>query len=159
MNAAATNSANSANHNLHNAQAHAHDEDTVLANAQALLARATAQLKALQRRITTLDATVAADTASLARWEGELSTDRGRLAAYLRQQYVDRNACQLADPEIACDVLDNPERLQKAETLLELAAELAQGGHVSEALQRCAHAQTLFTGSPCASRSSTTCTE
>ncbi|HWG44963.1 MAG TPA: hypothetical protein VN688_19495 [Gemmataceae bacterium] len=76
----------------------------------------------------------------------------GVTCPFLRQQYVDRHACQFADPQIGHDVLDNLARLKKAEALLELAEKLAQTGNIGEALECCVHAQNLCPGSPCASR-------
>ena len=80
------------------------------------------------------------------------TTADGVTCPFLRQQYVDRHACRFADPEIGHDVLDNLERLKKAEALLELAQEFTQGGNIREALECCTHAQELCPGSPCASR-------
>ena len=71
---------------------------------------------------------------------------------YLRQQMIDRHACQLADPEIGRDVLANLESLKKADKLLKLANELARDGFLAEAMVCCDLAAKLCPGSPCAQR-------
>jgi len=71
---------------------------------------------------------------------------------YLRQQRIDRDACQLADGEMGRDVLDNLKRLEEADNLLELAKELAHEGFLDEAMECCTRAAELCPGSPCADR-------
>ena len=71
---------------------------------------------------------------------------------YLRQQALDRHACQIADPEIGRDVLDNLERLTRADKLVELAKELARAGRIIEAMHCCLAAADLCPGSPSAAR-------
>lgn len=78
---------NSANQNLHNAQAQASSADAALRNARAQLAAATARLADLEQRISSLDATITGDTASLNTLQQQLAADRGHLATYLRQTY------------------------------------------------------------------------
>jgi hypothetical protein len=78
----------------------------------------------------------------------------GVTCPYLRQQALDRHACQIADPEIGRDVLDNLERLTRADKLLHLANELAGTGHIMEAMFYCACAAELCPGSPSAARAS-----
>lgn len=78
---------------------------------------------------------------------------------YLRQQMTDRHACQLADPEMGRDVLDNLKRLEEADNLLELAKELARAGFLDEAMQFCDRAARLCPGSPCADRATDTMLE
>jgi hypothetical protein len=81
----------------------------------------------------------------------EPATD-GITCPYLRQQRMDRHACQLADPEIGRDVLANLERLQQSDDLLELAAKLIRDGYIIEAMECCALVADLCPGSPCADR-------
>ena len=69
------------------ARGQAEAADQALSAARAQLATATAQLAALEQRITALDGTIAADTTQLTQLNTQLSSDRGRLAAYLRQAY------------------------------------------------------------------------
>ncbi len=76
----------------------------------------------------------------------------GVTCPYLRQQAADRHACQLADPQIGRDVLDNLESLKAADTLLEMAEQFARAGCFGEAMECCAFAQDLCPGSPCANR-------
>lgn len=71
---------------------------------------------------------------------------------YLRQQRADRHACQLADPEMGRDVMDNLKRLEEADNLLKLAQELADNGCFDEAMECCEQAADLCPGSPCAAR-------
>jgi hypothetical protein len=71
---------------------------------------------------------------------------------YLRRQRIDRNACQIADPEVGREVLDNLKRLEEANHLLELANVLAREGFFDEAVECCNHAAGLCPGSPCADR-------
>lgn len=71
---------------------------------------------------------------------------------YLRQQMIDRNACQLADPEMNRAVLDNLKCLEKADKLLERAKEQASVGRIRSALKKCLRIQELCPGSPCAER-------
>ena len=78
---------NAAKQNLQHAQSQASATDRALASAKAQLADALAQLAALQQHIAALDATIQTDTAALAKLQTQLSTDRARLAAYLRQIY------------------------------------------------------------------------
>jgi beta-N-acetylglucosaminidase len=85
--ASAQQGVDNAEQNLKNAQSDAQMEDNALAAAQASLAAYTAQLNALQARVAQLDATIAADTRTLDELEANLTTDRGRLSAYLRQSY------------------------------------------------------------------------
>jgi hypothetical protein len=79
----------------------------------------------------------------------------GITCPYLRQQRMDRHACQLADPEIGREVLDNLKRLQEAECLLEMARVLAHEGYSLLAMDCCLRAQERCAGSPCAERAST----
>ncbi len=76
----------------------------------------------------------------------------GITCPWLRQQAVDRHACQFADPQIGRSVLENFERLEQADQLLGMAKELARAGCIGEALEYCAFAQDLCPGSPCAAR-------
>ncbi len=78
---------------------------------------------------------------------------------YLRQQMLDRHACQLADPEIGRDVLDNLKLLKEADNLLEMAKELADNGYLIEAMECCDRASELCPGSPCAQRAADTMME
>jgi beta-N-acetylglucosaminidase len=78
---------NSAKQNLQHAQSQASATDRALATAKAQLADALAQLAGLQQHIAALDATIQSDTAALAKVQTQLSTDKARLAAYLRQIY------------------------------------------------------------------------
>ncbi len=78
---------------------------------------------------------------------------------YLRQQRIDRHACQLADPQIGRDVLDNLKRLEEADNLLDLAKELAYDGFLDAAMACCDYAVELCPGSPCAARASDTMLE
>ncbi|HZV04213.1 MAG TPA: hypothetical protein VE999_03905 [Gemmataceae bacterium] len=71
---------------------------------------------------------------------------------YLRQQRIDRHACQIADPEMSRDVLENLKRLEEADDLLELAKELAHEGLLDAAMECCNRAAELCPGSPCAER-------
>jgi hypothetical protein len=71
---------------------------------------------------------------------------------YLRQQRMDRHACQLTDPQIGRDVLENLERLQQADDLMKLAEKLIRDGCIIEAIECCALACDLCPGSPCADR-------
>ncbi|HEY7310903.1 MAG TPA: hypothetical protein VH643_16180 [Gemmataceae bacterium] len=82
----------------------------------------------------------------------EEPTTDGVTCPYLRQQRMDRHACQLADPEIGRDVLANLERLQQADDLIELAAKLIRDGCILEAMECCALVGDLCPGSPCADR-------
>ena len=72
---------------LNNAQSYASAADQALAAARAQLAAINAQMSALQQRIAALDARIAQDSAAYAQVESELSADKDRLGAYLRQQY------------------------------------------------------------------------
>jgi hypothetical protein len=76
----------------------------------------------------------------------------GPTCPYLRQKAVDRHACQLADPEVGRDVLENLDRLMGADKLVELAKELARDGRVVEAMNCCLLAADLCPGSPSAAR-------
>jgi hypothetical protein len=76
----------------------------------------------------------------------------GITCPYLRQQRMDRHACQMADAEIGRDVLDNLKRLQQAENLLNLARQLAQQGNLQAAKECSICAQEMCPGSPCAER-------
>lgn len=76
----------------------------------------------------------------------------GITCPYLRQQAADRHACQLADPDISRDVLDNLERLMEAENLLKQAEELTHAGRIDEAMACCGRAREMCPGSPCAAR-------
>jgi hypothetical protein len=76
----------------------------------------------------------------------------GLTCPWMRQQAADRHACQFADPEIGRSVLENFERLQEAEHLLDLARDFARDGCIGEALECCAFAENLCPGSPCAAR-------
>ncbi|HTU92417.1 MAG TPA: hypothetical protein VMF69_20215 [Gemmataceae bacterium] len=71
---------------------------------------------------------------------------------YLRQQRIDRHACQIADPDMGREVLDNLKRLKQADNLLELAKDLARDGFLAEAMVCCDRAAKLCPGSPCAQR-------
>jgi hypothetical protein len=75
---------------------------------------------------------------------------------YLRQQMIDKHACQIADPEIGRDVLANLECLREADDLLELAKKLACDGFFAEAMVCCDRAAKLCPGSPCAQRAADT---
>jgi beta-N-acetylglucosaminidase len=70
-----------------NARDAANNADTAYGQARAALAAANAHLAALNTQITALKSTISADTARLATVNSELETDRGHLAAYLRQSY------------------------------------------------------------------------
>jgi hypothetical protein len=76
----------------------------------------------------------------------------GITCPYLRQQAADRHACQLADPDIGREVLDNLERLKEAEGLLTQAEAFVQAGRIDEALGCCDRAREMCQGSPCAAR-------
>ncbi len=76
----------------------------------------------------------------------------GVTCPYLRQQALDRHACPIADPEIGRGVLDNLERLTKADKLVELANEFARAGRIIEAMHCCLAAADLCPGSPSAAR-------
>ncbi|MGH7172278.1 MAG: hypothetical protein ACRELG_18535 [Gemmataceae bacterium] len=78
---------------------------------------------------------------------------------YLRQQMIDKHACQLADPEIGRDVLANLESLKEADNLLGLAKELARDGFIAEAMMCCDLAAKQCPGSPCAQRAVDTMNE
>lgn len=78
---------------------------------------------------------------------------------YLRQQKIDRHACQIADPDMGREVIDNLQRLKKADYLLELAKGLAQDGFITEAMACCDLAAELCPGSPCAERAGKTLRE
>jgi hypothetical protein len=78
---------------------------------------------------------------------------------YLRQQMIDRHACQIADPEIGRDVLANLECLKEADNLLEMAKELARYGFLTEAMMCCDLAANRCPGSPCAARAVDTLNE
>jgi hypothetical protein len=78
---------------------------------------------------------------------------------YLRQQMIDRHACQIADPEIGRDVLSNLECLKEADNLLEIANELARYGFLTEAMICCDLAANRCPGSPCAARAVDTLNE
>jgi beta-N-acetylglucosaminidase len=71
-----------------NAKDAARNADTALGQAKAALAAANAHLLALNSQIATLKATIAADGATLSTVNAELLVDRGHLAAYLRQSYM-----------------------------------------------------------------------
>lgn len=71
---------------------------------------------------------------------------------YLRGQALDRHACQIADPDMGREVLDNLKRLKEADNLLELAKDLARDGLLVEAMECCDRAADLCPGSPCAER-------
>jgi hypothetical protein len=71
---------------------------------------------------------------------------------YLRQQRIDRHACQIADPDMSRDVLENLKRLEEADDLLELAKELAHEGLLDAAMECCNRAAELCPGSSCAER-------
>jgi hypothetical protein len=78
---------------------------------------------------------------------------------YHRQQRIDRHACQIADPDMSRDVLENLKRLEKADDLLELAKELACEGFLYDAMECCNRAAALCPGSPCADRATATMIE
>jgi hypothetical protein len=84
------------------------------------------------------------------------SKDADITCPYLRQQRIDRHACQLADPEIGRDVIDNLKRLRRADSLLEMAKDLARDGFLLEAIECCTRAAELCPGSPCAERAANT---
>jgi hypothetical protein len=71
---------------------------------------------------------------------------------YLRQQRIDRHACQIADAQIGRDVFDNLKLLEEADKLIELAKNLAKDGFLDEAMECCARAAEMCPGSPCAAR-------
>jgi hypothetical protein len=76
----------------------------------------------------------------------------GPTCPYLRQKAVDRHACQIADPEVGHDVLENLDRLTRADKLVELANELIHDGRFIEAMGCCLLAAELCPGSPSAAR-------
>jgi hypothetical protein len=78
---------------------------------------------------------------------------------YLRKQSIDRHVLQIADPGMNREVLENLERLKRADNLLELAKELASYGFSVEAIECCACAAELCPGSPCARRAEDTLLE
>lgn len=78
---------------------------------------------------------------------------------YLRQQTINRHACQIADPEIGRDVLANLESLKEADNLVELAKEMARYGFLTEAMMCCDLAATKCPGSRCAERAIDTLSE
>jgi beta-N-acetylglucosaminidase len=78
---------NNAQQQLQSAKARAGSADQALSAARAQLATATAQLAALEQRISTIDSTIANDTTQLKQLSAQLTSDRGRLSAYLRQSY------------------------------------------------------------------------
>jgi hypothetical protein len=82
--------------------------------------------------------------------------DSGVTCPYLRQQRIDRHACQIADPDMSRGALDNLKRLRQADKLLDRAQKLARAGFISEAMECCARAATLCPGSPCANRAADT---
>jgi beta-N-acetylglucosaminidase len=71
-----------------NAKDAARNADTALGQAKAALAAANAHLLVLNSQIAALKATIAADGATLTTVDAELAVDRGHLAAYLRQSYM-----------------------------------------------------------------------
>jgi flagellum-specific peptidoglycan hydrolase FlgJ len=71
-----------------NAKDAARNADTALGQAKAALAAANAHLLVLNSQIAALKATIAADGATLSTVNAELAVDRGHLAAYLRQSYM-----------------------------------------------------------------------
>jgi hypothetical protein len=81
------------------------------------------------------------------------------ICPYLRQQRVDCHACQIADPEVGREVLDNLKRLEEAAQLQELAKVLASEGFLDEAIVCCNLAAELCPGSPCADRATATMLE
>jgi tetratricopeptide (TPR) repeat protein len=81
--------------------------------------------------------------------DSNTATD-GITCPYLRQQMQDRHACQLADPQMGREVLDNLERLENADKLLQLAKDLASEGDLEAAVECCLRAEALCPGSPCA---------
>jgi len=84
---AAQQAANAAKKAEQNAQDAANNADTALAQAKAALAAANANLASLDAQISALHVTIDSDTATLNTVDAELSNDRDRLAAYLRQSY------------------------------------------------------------------------
>ncbi len=75
---------------------------------------------------------------------------------YLRQKMMDRQTCQIADPDMGRDVIENLNRLKRADKLLDRAKELARAGYIDKAIECCAHAAELCPGSPCAKRAADT---
>lgn len=84
---AAQQAAAAAKKDAQNARDAANNADTALSGARQALAAANAQLALLNSRISSLHVTIAADGATLATVNAQLDTDRGHLAAYLRQSY------------------------------------------------------------------------
>ena len=84
---AAQQAANAAKSAEQNAKDAANNADTALAQAKAALAAANARLVALNTQIAALNVTITNDAATLATVDNELATDRGHLAAYIRQSY------------------------------------------------------------------------
>ena len=78
---------------------------------------------------------------------------------YLRQQMIDGRAVQFAELDIGRDVLENLERLKRADNLLDLAKDFASFGFYLEAMECCAYAAELCPGSPCAQRAEVTLLE
>jgi beta-N-acetylglucosaminidase len=85
---AAQQAANAAKQDAQNAKDAANNADTALGQAKAALAAANAHLLVLNGQIGALKATIAADAATLKTVNAELASDRGHLAAYLRQSYM-----------------------------------------------------------------------
>jgi beta-N-acetylglucosaminidase len=85
---AAQQAANAAKQDAQNAKDAAKNADTALGQAKAALAAANAHLLVLNGQISALKATIAADAATLKTVNAELASDRGHLAAYLRQSYM-----------------------------------------------------------------------
>ena len=78
---------NNAQQNLQTARGQAQAEDNALAAAKAALASYTAQVNAMEARVAKLDATIASDAQTFDQINTNLASDRGRLAAYVRQAY------------------------------------------------------------------------
>ncbi len=85
---AAQQAANAAKQDAQNAKDAARNADTALGQAKAALAAANTHLLVLNGQISALKATIAADAATLKTVNAELASDRGHLAAYLRQSYM-----------------------------------------------------------------------
>ena len=85
---AAQQAANAAKQDAQNARDAARNADSALGQGKAALAAANAHLLVLNSQISALKATIAADAATLKTVNAELASDRGHLAAYLRQSYM-----------------------------------------------------------------------
>ncbi len=84
---AAQQAAAAAKKDAQNAKDAANNADTALAGARQALAAANAQLALLNTRISALHVTISKDSATLTEVNTQLESDRGHLAAYVRQSY------------------------------------------------------------------------